>query len=94
MEQTEIIHRPGADTDALVERWQPFIHTHHYELHDTFYDSWLGQHPRRTQEAHWNQYYEAKFIETNPIPKDIDDLAALAAWFEPLIAAERAASVR
>ena len=30
MEETEIIHGPGADTDKLLERWQPFIHTHHY----------------------------------------------------------------
>ena len=94
MEQTEIIHRPGADEDELVERWRPFIHTHHYELHDSFYESWLGTHPRRTAEAHWNQYFEAKFIESNPIPRDIADLEEFAAWFKPLIDAEQAAGVR
>ena len=94
MEQTEIIHGPGANIDELVERWRPFLHTHHYELHDSFYDSWLGTHPRRTAEAHWNQYYEAKFIEDNPIPSDISDLAELANWFRPLIEAERAEGIR
>jgi len=94
MEQTEIIHRPDANADELVERWQPFIHSHHYELHGSFYDSWLGTHPRRTAEAHRNQYLEAKFIENNPIPRDITDLSELADWFKPLIDAEKAASVR
>jgi hypothetical protein len=89
MEQTEIIHRPGANTDEIVERWQPFIHSHHYELHDSFYDSWLGMHPRRTAEAHRNQYYEAKFIENNPIPPNLSDLDDLVAWFKPLLDAER-----
>lgn len=94
MEQIEIVHRPGANEDELLKRWRPFIHTHHYELHDSFYGSWLGTHPRRTAEAHWNQYYEAKFIESNPIPSDTTDLEELAAWFKPLIDAEREAGVR
>jgi hypothetical protein len=93
MEQMELIHRPGADEDQLVERWRPFIHTHHYELHDSFYDSWLGAHPRRTAEAHWNQYYEAKFIEDNPVRHGITDLEELADWFRPLIDAETIAGV-
>ena len=97
MEETEIIHRPDADADELdelIERWQPFIHSHHYELHDSFYDSWLGMHPRRTAEAHRNQYYEAKFIESNPIPRDLSNLDDLVAWFEPLLHAEQQAAVR
>ena len=93
LEQTESIHRPGADTAELVEKWQPFIHTHHYELHDSFYNSWLGTHPRRSGEAFLSQYIDAKFIEDNPIPQDITDLADLVAWFEPLIKAERRAGV-
>jgi hypothetical protein len=93
MEQTEIIHRPGANTEELIARWQPFIHTHHYELHDSFYDSWLGTHPRRSGEAHWNQYYAAKFIDANPVPRDITDLDQLVAWFEPLLEAEKRAGV-
>lgn len=84
----------SADTDELVERWRPFIHSHHYELHDSFYDSWLSRHPRRTAEAHWNQYYEAKFIEDNPVPRDLTDLDDLVAWFKPLLDAEASAGVR
>ncbi len=93
MEQTEIIHRPGANEDELVERWNPFIHTHHYELHDSFYDSWLGNHPRRSFEAYWSQYWEAKFIDSNQIPRNITILEELVDWCRPLIEAEKTAGV-
>ena len=90
MEQTEIISRPGADEEQLRETWKPFIHTHHYEIHDSFYESWLGNHPRRSGEAYWNQYWEAKFVSDNPIPRDFGDLRSLVDWFKPLIEVERA----
>ena len=66
LEQTEVINRPGSDHDKLRETWSPFIHTHHYEIHDSFWESWSAKHPRRTLEAFINQYLEAKFIEDNP----------------------------
>jgi NAD-dependent SIR2 family protein deacetylase len=94
MEQTEIIHRPGADTEQLVERWRPFIHTHHYELHDSFYASWLGKHPRRSGEAYLSQYIDAQFIEDNPVPQGITDVDELVAWFQPLLDSEHAAGIR
>jgi hypothetical protein len=94
MEQTEVIDRPGADEEDLRRRWDTFIHTHHYECHGSFYDSWLGQHPRRSGEAYWNQYWEAQFIDDNAIPTGITDVEELVAWFKPLIDAELAAGVR
>ncbi len=69
MEQIEIINRPNADHDKLHDRWRPFIHTHHYEIHDSFYESWLGMHPRRSGEAYRNQFLEAKFLSDNPTPQ-------------------------
>jgi hypothetical protein len=89
MEQTEIISRPGADHDELRELWSPFIHTHHYEIHESFYESWIAKHPRRTLEAYLNQYVEAKFIEDNPVPADLATISELVAWFGPLLDAER-----
>jgi hypothetical protein len=76
--------------EDLRESWGEFIHTHHYEVHYTFEDSWIRNHPRRTGEAFWNQYMMAAFIEPNPVPA-LTDLVSLHAWFEPLIAIERAA---
>jgi len=89
MEQTEIINRPGADHDELRRTWAPFIHTHHYEIHGSFFDSWMARHPRRTCEAFFNQYVEGNFIEDNPIPRDVNTVQGLAGWSEPLFAAER-----
>jgi len=85
MEQTEVINRPGADHEALRKTWNKFIHTHHYEIHESFYDSFIANHPRRSGEAYWNQYIDAKFISDNPIPKDITKLEQLVEWFRPLL---------
>ena len=70
---------------------EPFIHTHHYEIHTDFYNSWIANHPRRSGEAYWNQYMEACFIENNPIPRT-NDFDELWSWYRPLIDAERSAS--
>jgi hypothetical protein len=85
MEQTEIICRPGSDQNKLRKTWSDFIHTHHYEIHESFYDSFLGKHPRRSGEAYWNQYYKAKFIADNSIPSNIKELDKLVKWFQPLL---------
>lgn len=90
MEQFEVIDiRPE---EELVESWSPFIHTHHYEVHRDFFDSWIAAHPRRTGEAYWSQYQEANWIDDHPAPRG-GTLSDLWEWFRPLIAAEsRAAS--
>jgi hypothetical protein len=86
MEQMEVLN---IDNPAeLREKWDPFIHTHHFEIHDSFFDSWMAKHPRRTGEAYFNQYWRAQFIEDNPVPRNVTDLRELVAWFEPLIAVE------
>lgn len=88
MEQTEIINRPGADHDKLRERWKPFIHTHHYDVLDSFYDSFIAKHPRRSLEAYWNQYIEAKFIPDNPVPQQFANFEAMSEWYGPILNAE------
>lgn len=69
--------------DELVETWSRFIHSHHYRIKDNFYDSWIANHPRRTGEAYFNQFLEAKFIENNPIPKNLA-FGELWDWYEKL----------
>jgi hypothetical protein len=88
MEQTEIINRPGSDHDKLMETWEPFIHTHHADILDDFHESFLAKHPRRSIEAYWNQYWEAKFISNNTIPTKFANFNELKEWFKPLIEAE------
>ena len=87
LEQFEFID--VRDEESLVQSWEGFIHTHHYEVHRDFFDSWIANHPRRTGEAYWNQYMEAAFIDSNPIIRT-DDFDELRGWYEPLIAAEQA----
>ena len=88
MEQTEIISHAHSDHDALRKTWSDFIHTHHYEIHNSFFESFICNHPRRSGEAYWNQYYEAKFISNNTVPNKIENLKELVEWFKPLLDAE------
>lgn len=66
----------------VVDHFGDFIHSHHYEVDTSFYDSWIARHPRRTGEAWWNQYLECMFLPDNPIPKDAD-FPELWDFFEP-----------
>ena len=88
MEQTEIINRPACDHQLLRETWDPFVHTHHFDIFESFFDSWIANHPRRTGEAYLSQFFEAKFVGSNPVPQDRHSLSGLLRWFEPLLSAE------
>lgn len=85
MEQTAFISIQS--DEEIVEAWEPFIHTHHYELSADFYDSWIAKHPRRTGEAYLNQFLEAKFISDNPVPQNVD-LPGLWEWYQQFKPAE------
>jgi NAD-dependent SIR2 family protein deacetylase len=89
MEQTEIIDRPGCDVDELREKWDPFIHTHHYDVFDSCFESWMANHPRRTGEAYMSQYWDAQFMSNHPVPLRTKTLADLVDWFQPLLEVER-----
>lgn len=93
MEQTEFITRQLES--EITASWKQFIHTHHYEVHDDFYASWIANHPRRTGEAYLSQYIDAKFISDNPIPRNLG-FEELEVWFDqfrcPEEEAEAAAS--
>ena len=50
LEQTSFI--TIQDDDEIQENWSKFIHSHHYEIHSDFYQSWIANHPRHTGEAY------------------------------------------
>lgn len=83
LEQTEIITKPGSNEEQLRQSWDGFIHTHHYDIKDNFYKSWIANHPRGTGEAYRNQYLEAKFISNNPIPQELP-FPELWNWFRKI----------
>jgi hypothetical protein len=89
LEQTEIIDRPGCDEEELRRKWSPFIHTHHYDVFDSIYDSWLANHPRRTGEAYIAQYLDAQFVDNHPVPKAGGSLVEMVRWFDRLVEVER-----
>jgi hypothetical protein len=81
MEEFEVIDIRSEDD--LRETWSPFIHTHHYRVENTFYNSWIANHPRRTGEAYLNQFLKAQFIEDNPLPKNAN-FEELWSWYDRL----------
>lgn len=86
LEETELIDiRTEAD---LVATWEPFIHTHHYTIGQSFYDSNIGKHPRRSCEALWARLMECLFLEGTRIPQNAD-FGELYKWFQPRIEAEK-----
>lgn len=60
------------DPEELHDQWKPLIHSHHYEIHASYFDSWLARHPRRAIERYVDQFLEAKFIDNEPLPLDVD----------------------
>lgn len=62
LEQTEIIDIKNEE--ELSETWKPFIHSHHYEIHKTFFESTLGTYPRRTCEALFDNLMNCKFLDS------------------------------
>lgn len=51
------------DEDTLIESWQAFVHTHHYQVHRDFFSSSLAQHPRRTTVELFDRTMECMFTE-------------------------------
>lgn len=75
------------DENELRKQWAPFIHTHHYEVWDDYFDSWLAKHPRRGIDQFVEQFLEAQFIDEKPVPRDVS-FDQLWAWVDELRAAE------
>ena len=83
-EQFEFIVRPESDHDETRERWDDFVHTHHYDVWDDFFESWIALHPRRTGEVYFRQFIEANFVDTNPVPRGLD-LESTIDWYRELM---------
>lgn len=73
--------------EEVRKSWSDFIHTHHYEVHADFYESWIPNHPRRTGEAYINQFLEAHFIDENPLPRKAS-FTELRNWLDRLLIVE------
>jgi len=86
LEQTEMID--VRTEEDLTATWSPFIHTHHYNIQTTFYDSYIARFPRRSGEALWAQLMEVKFLKPHAFPKDVG-FPELYDWLRPRIEVEK-----
>ncbi len=90
IEQFEIIDvRPE---DDVRNQWSSFIHSHHYDYTQDYFESSLARNPRRTSESFF-QHYQANspaemFGKSNPVPTGFKTLEELWDWHRPLIEAE------
>jgi len=87
MEQIEFINR--SSESELRDQWSKFVHTHHCERHENYFESSLANYPRRTAESWYHIYApEVPFVDTNPVPQNFSSLQELWDWHEELHAAE------
>jgi hypothetical protein len=89
LEQIELIDVKSEDD--LTTTWAPFIHSNHYTIQRSFYDSYIARFPRRSGEALWTQHMEIKFPDPHIFPQEADFLD-LYRWLQPRIDAEQQAS--
>ncbi|NKE71905.1 hypothetical protein [Candidatus Manganitrophus noduliformans] len=87
LEEIEIIDIKNED--SLRASWDQFIHTHHYTVKRSYFESWLAEHPRRSCEAIWAQNMDCMFIQPFTPPRN-SSFEQLHAWFKPRIDAESA----
>ena len=87
-EQTELVNREP--DDQLRRKYQPFIHSSHYDVVDDFYNSWIARHPRRSCEAVWAETQELAILDKSRVgfPSDWDELYTM---LQPKIIAEKSA---
>jgi hypothetical protein len=86
LEEIEIIDIQNED--KLTDSWEPFIHSHHYTIRKSFYESYIAQHPRRSCEALWSQLMECMFLDSFTIPRTLD-FQQLHEWLQPRINNEK-----
>jgi len=94
MEQFEVID--VVPEEELRKRWSSFIHSHHYDVSNSYFGSSLANNPRRTCESYFSHYQamtiDEAFRSNNPVPQNFQTLEELWAWHQPLIDAELIAS--
>ena len=86
LEETEMIDI--RTEDDLTTTWAPFIHTHHYRIQRSFYDSYIACFPRRSGEALWAELMEIQFLSPHEFPRSAD-FPELYDWLQPRIDAEK-----
>lgn len=87
LEQTEIIDIKSED--ELAETWKPFIYSHHYEVHNSFFDSTLASFPRRTCDCLFDNLMNCKFLDGEKGFKEKMTWSEIEQFLEPILNDEK-----
>ena len=87
LEQTEIIDIKSED--ELAETWKPFIYSHHYEVHNSFFDSTLASFPRRTCDCLFDNLMNCKFLDGEKGFKEKMTWTEIEQFLEPILNDEK-----
>ena len=82
LEEVEIIDIKNRD--SLVNTWKNFIHSHHFRISDSYFNSWTAKHPRRTCELMWQQLMMCTITYDNTPPQNTS-LRQLQNWYKHLL---------
>ncbi|MCC6951307.1 MAG: hypothetical protein IT433_07655 [Phycisphaerales bacterium] len=82
LEQVEVIDIRAFED--LEKTWSPFVLREHWEVHHSFYHSWIARHPRRSCEAFFNATMMCAPESERPIPRELG-FPELWKWYQPMI---------
>ncbi|MDP3148424.1 MAG: hypothetical protein Q8N83_04755 [Ignavibacteria bacterium] len=77
-----------ANKEFLTKSWKDFIFSHHYEMHDSFFESSIMKFPRRSGEVFKENILGGRFYEENYPPK-FDCLEDMWVWFSRFLEYEK-----
>jgi len=77
------------DEKELVETWNDFIHTHHYQVCNSFFDSIIAQFPRRSCEAIFDRFFNLKWLDGRKGLKNDMNFEDLNDYFDKILHDER-----
>jgi len=87
MEEIEVIDI--LEEDILCERWDKFIHSHHYSTHKDFYSSSIAKFGRRSCDAQFDRVVNCIPLEEHSIPRHAS-WGEFDEWLKPLLEEEKA----
>ncbi len=74
--------------EDLVETWDEFIHTHHYKVMNSFFDSNIARFPRRSCEAEFDRLFNVRWLHGDKGVKSNMSFEDIEKYFENIIADE------
>ena len=81
------------DEDTLINTWDDFVYSHHYNITNNYFDSYLGKFPRRSTEATFDMLFGSLWQNGDIGFKDNWSFDKLYNYVKPLLDDELGKSV-